>query len=169
MVKEIDGTHIVGHGGSTNGQMSAFEMAPARGFAITVLTNANRGSELHHNVVVWARECYLGVIDREAAELAPGEAQLREYTGRYTAAMNDLDLYLENGALMAQMTPHGGFPKPDSTPGPTPPPTRLSLREGEQVVALDPPFTGGRGEFLRGKDGSIEWLRIGGRICRRQP
>jgi hypothetical protein len=56
----------------------------------------------------------------------------------------------------------------DSKPAPPPPPTRLSLRQGELVVGLDSPFKGGRGEFLRDEDGSIEWLRFGGRIARRE-
>jgi hypothetical protein len=32
------------------------------------------------------------------------------------------------------------------------------------VIALDEPFKDSRGEFLRNPDGSIAWLRIGGRV-----
>ncbi len=169
MVKDIDGVRTVRHGGATNGQLSAFEMVPSRGFAITVLTNANRGVELHGNAVNWALEHYLGLVDPEPAELPRTEEQLREYVGHYAAALNDIDLYLQDGSLMLQSTPKGGFPMPDSKPGPVPGPTRLSIREEEQVLGLDSPFKGSRGEFLRGDGGEIQWLRFGGRIARRLP
>ncbi len=167
MVKDIDGVRTVRHGGSTNGQMSAFVMAPSKHFAVTVLTNANDGSELHGNAVQWALDKYLGLVEPEPAEVAMSEEQLQEFAGRYATALNDVDISLQNGSLIAQVTPKGGFPKADSKAGPVPPPTRLSIREDDQVIALDPPFKGGRGEFLRGKDGEIEWVRFGGRILRR--
>ncbi len=167
MVKDIDGVRTVGHGGATNGQLSAFDMVPSRGFAITVLTNANRGVELHGNTVNWAFDHYLGLVDAEPAVLERSESQLREYVGGYAAALSKIELYLQDGNLMLQATPQGGFPMPDSKPGPTPPPTRLSIREGEQVVGLDSPFKGNRGEFLRDDSGTINWLRFGGRIARR--
>jgi CubicO group peptidase (beta-lactamase class C family) len=168
MVNDIDGTRLVRHGGSTNGQMSAFLMVPGRDFAITVLTNANRGGELHGNAVAWALEAYLGLVEPEAAPLERTAAQLGAYVGRYSAALTDLDLYLQGDELMLRATPRGGFPKRDSKPEAPPSTTRLSLREGERVVSLDSPFKGGRGEFLRGDDGAIEWLRFGGRIARRE-
>jgi hypothetical protein len=36
------------------------------------------------------------------------------------------------------------------------------------VVALHEPFKNTRGEFLRHPDGSIAWLRIGGRVHARE-
>lgn len=167
MVKDIDGVRTVRHGGATNGQLSAFEMVPSREFAITVLTNANRGVELHGNAVNWALEHYLGLVDPEPVELPRSEEQQREYVGHYAAALADIELYLQDGHLMLQSIPKGGFPLPDSKPGPVPGPVRLSIREEEQVLGLDSPFKGSRGEFLRGDRGEIQWLRFGGRIARR--
>ena len=167
MVKDIDGVRTVRHGGSTNGQMSAFLMVPSKEFAITVLTNAQRGTELHGNSVDWALDHYLDLVEPEPAEVTRTEEQINEVVGRYSTALTDVDISRQDGNLVAQVTPKGGFPKAESKPGPTPPPTRLSLREHDQVVALDPPFKGGQGEFLRDKNGKIVWLRFGGRIMRR--
>ncbi len=63
---------IVRHGGATNGQLSAFEMVPERQFAITVLTNANRGVELHGDVTKWALAHYLGARDEEPEAVPDG-------------------------------------------------------------------------------------------------
>jgi CubicO group peptidase (beta-lactamase class C family) len=168
MVKDIGGVRTIGHTGGTNGQLSLFRMVPSRGFAISVLTNANSGSELFGNALHWALDRYLGLEEQYAPELSTSETQLREYAGQYTAALNDVRLYVEDGMLVLQSTPKGGFPMPDSKPGPASPPTRLSIREGEQVLALDPPLKGTQGEFLRDDDGNIVWLRFGSRLARRQ-
>jgi CubicO group peptidase (beta-lactamase class C family) len=168
MVNEIDGTKLVRHGGATNGQMSAFLFAPEHGFAITVLTNANRGVELHGTTVDWALKEYLGLVEPEPPLLERSAEQLAEYAGRYHAALSDLDLSVEDGMLVLQATPRGGFPKPDSKPGETPPPTRLSLHQDERVIGLDAPYKGARGEFLRDANGDIEWFRFGGRIAKRE-
>ena len=65
IVYDIDGTRIVRHGGATNGQLSAFLFVPARRFALTILTNANRGGELHRDITRWALREYLGVGEQE--------------------------------------------------------------------------------------------------------
>jgi hypothetical protein len=39
----------------------------------------------------------------------------------------------------------------------------------DAIIALDEPFRNTRGEFLRDTAGAIAWLRIGGRIQRREP
>jgi CubicO group peptidase (beta-lactamase class C family) len=169
MVKDVGGTRLVRHGGATKGQLSAFVMAPGRGFAITVLTNANRGGELHTEVVKWALEHYLGVVEPAPEPLALSAAELAPYAGRYSAALSDAELSVRDGALTLQVIPKGGFPTRDSPPsGPTPPPVRLALLDGDGVVALDPPLKDSRGEFLRGPDGAIAWFRFGGRIAARQ-
>lgn len=168
MVNEIDGAKLVRHGGATNGQMSAFLFAPEHGFAITVLTNANRGVELHASTVDWALNAYLGLVEPEPPLLERSAEQLNEYAGRYHAALSDLDLTVEDGMLVLHATPRGGFPLRDSKPGEPPPPTRLSLHQDECVIGVDSPYKGARGEFLRDANGAIEWLRFGGRIAKRE-
>ena len=49
-----------------------------------------------------------------------------------------------------------------------PPPTRVAFFADDRLLALDPPFTGGRADFVRHPDGRIAWLRWGGRIAARQ-
>lgn len=167
-IKDLDGVRVIRHGGTTNGQLSAFVLAPSRGFALTVLTNANRGGELHGNAVEWALREYLGVADSAPQPLALSAEQLAPYAGRYRAALSDIELTVRDGDLVAQMIPRGGFPKKDSPAGPTPPPARVGVCADDRVVALDPPYKGARGEFLRDAEGNITWLRFGGRIARRQ-
>jgi len=166
-LRDADGTRIVRHGGATNGQLSAFLFAPARGFALTLLTNSDTGAELNRSVTSWALEHYLGYAEPAQPHIGHSEAELAPYAGHYTTRLNETELYVQDGQLTMQLTPKGGFPYKDSPPNPSPPPTRLAFVGADRVVALDAPSTGLQGEFLRGPEGRIEWFRFGSRIKRR--
>jgi CubicO group peptidase (beta-lactamase class C family) len=159
ILKELGGERLVMHGGATNGQLSAFVMVPARGFALTVLTNADEGSMLHDEVVKWALGHYLGLVEPEATHLTLDAAALDEYLGTYTARLGDLELYVADGQPMARQIPHGGFPDVDSPPSPAPPPSRIAFFAPDGVIALDPPLINMKAEFLRDDAGRIVWLR----------
>ena len=167
ILKEMGGERVVMHGGATNGQLSAFLMVPARGFALTVLTNADEGAMLHDEVVRWALGHYLGLVEPATTHLTLDAAALNEYLGTYTARLGDLELYLDGEQLMARHTPHGGFPDVDSPPSPAPPPSRLAFFAPDCLIALDPPLINMKAEFLRDAAGRIEWLRTS-RLHRRQ-
>jgi hypothetical protein len=68
--------------------------------------------------------------------------------------------------LMVKATPKGGFPDKNSPAPPEPPPSRLTFIAPDRMMALDPPMTNTRAEFLRGEDGHILWLRTS-RLLRR--
>ena len=164
---ERAGEHVVMHGGATNGQLSAFLMVPARGFALTVLTNADEGGMLNEEVVRWTMGHYLGLVEPATTHLTLDAAALEEYLGTYTARLGDLELYLDGEQLMARQIPHGGFPDVDSPPSPAPPPSRLAFFAPDCLIALDPPLINMKAEFLRDAAGRIEWLRTS-RLHRKQ-
>jgi hypothetical protein len=142
-------------------------MVPARDFALTVLTNAEEGSMLHDAVVSWALEHYLGLAEAERTYLTLDAAAQQEYLGLYTARLGHLELYADDGQLMARQIPQGGFPDVDSPASPAPPPSRLAFYAPDRVVALDPPLINMRAEFLRDESGRIVWLRTS-RLHRRE-
>jgi hypothetical protein len=148
--------------------MSAFRMAPERGFAVVALTNAHRGAELHAEVVTSALRAYVGAAAPDPRYRSLSEDQLRDYVGRYDAIIDDVALSVRDGELVLETVRRANAlgTRPEA---PIPPPVRLAFRDEDKVVALDPPMKGNRGEFLRNPDGSIAWLRWGGRIhARRQ-
>jgi len=165
-IQDIGGVRIVRHGGGTNGQISEFMFAPARGFALTILTNANSGGELNEEVTKWALRHYLDVEEPEPAPLDRTDEDLVAYAGRYAAALTAVDLTPRDGALVLEMGYTGAFPADE--PPPVPPPARASLYAEDKLLVLDGPWKSVRGEFLRGPDGNITWLRLGGRIHKRE-
>ena len=167
-LRDVEGTRIVAHGGSTNGQQSAFLLIPSRRFALTILTNSSRGGDLNGDVTRWVLEQYLGLHDRDPESLAATADELAPYTGHYSAAASEIDLTVQGTDLMLQLTPKGGFPTPDTPAEPAPPPVRAALCGTDAILVLDEPLKGLRGEFLREPDGQIAWLRAGGRVMRRE-
>lgn len=163
-----DGIRIVRHGGATHGQVSAFLIAPEKRFALTVLTNGNRGSELHREITQVALEQFLGVHPPEKSTLSMTPAQLAAFAGRYSSSLADIELRVQQGELILQSIPKGGFPDRNSPPGPTPPPSRLAFTREDRVIALDGWSKDVSGEFLRDPSGRIVWFRFGGRVRARE-
>jgi CubicO group peptidase (beta-lactamase class C family) len=164
---DVGGARVVQHGGSWLNQLSTFRMVPEHGFAVVVLTNGHRGAELHGAVSGAALEAYLGLRSEPKPTLPLGEAELREYVGRYDAVLDDVELSLREGVLTLDVVRRadllGARPR-----APDPPPVRLAFEGRDQLRALDPPFKGTRGDFLRADAGEIVWFRWGGRIHRRR-
>jgi len=74
---------------------------------------------------------------------------------------------LEGARLRVESEELGGFPKKDSPPGPTLPPTQAFFYSPERWYVDEGPLKGTRGHFIRGDDGAVRWLRLGGRLYRR--
>ena len=168
MVKDLAGVRTVRHTGGTNGQISVLLLVPARRFALTIVTNADQGSELHSAVVPGALRRFCGIDSAPPAPPARAADALVPYAGVYRGALNDIEITLAEATLSLQTRPKGGFPQRDTPPGATPPPTRIATYDDDTLIALDPPYTDGRGEFLRDKAGAIAWIRFGSRLARRE-
>jgi CubicO group peptidase (beta-lactamase class C family) len=158
LLKDYGTAWAVMHGGATKGQLSAFLMVPSRGFAITVLTNAEEGGILHDAVVARALRHYLDVREPEFVYLDLAPDEMEEYVGAYEAQLGRLDLYTKDGQLWAQLTPKGGFPDIDSPAAPPPPPSRLAFFAPDCAIALDEPLIHTKAEFMRNEN-RIVWLR----------
>jgi CubicO group peptidase (beta-lactamase class C family) len=150
------------HGGGTNGQIALLLLAPARSFAFALLTNHSPGGLQVINAAL------------EAAGLAAGEptpvgdAEIAEFAGVFETAVGRVTLTpLEGGRMRVEDESLGGFPKKDSPPGPQLPPAEAFFYTPERWYIEEGPLKGTRGHFIRGDDGTVRWLRVGGRLHRR--
>lgn len=164
MINEIDGVRIVSHGGGTTGQISSLELVPERDFAIAILTNADRGGLVTQEMSRWALKRYLELEIPDPKPIESSEEELASYTGRYSQPFADIELGMLAGKLVVQWKIKGSFPTKDTPPAPAPPPMSLALCEKDRLLVLNGPAKGGRFEAIRKPDGSIGWLRFGGRI-----
>lgn len=154
---------VLAHGGTTNGQESSFVIVPDRGFAITVLTNADRGDQLHRRIVKWVLRSVLGLAPARHETPAATGALLDEVVGTYTSLIEVLRLARKDSGVTVEYTPTQALRRaaPET---PDLPPLPIDLFEDGGFLVTQGPIAGQRGEFLRGDDGSIRWLRMLGRI-----
>lgn len=164
MLNTLNGIKIVRHGGTTNGQLSAFLMVPERSFAVTVLTNSTRGRELHPSVVRWALERYVGIGQEGVEPIRIERGALESYAGKYRIESTGqiLEVSARNQRLLLQ------FPAPESSGSASarPPIIPVVFYAPDKFAGSSGPYAGVRGDFLRKPSGRIAWLRFGGRLYR---
>ncbi len=169
LLDDMGGARVVKHGGTVNGHMSAFLMLPDHGFAITVLTNGDRGHELEVPVINWAAEYFCGVKAKPPKTRKLKAADLAPFCGSFDfAGEAKLQITATGGGLTGEIiVPDALREKHPDAFAMIPPPTRFSFVADDRVVSTSEPGLGRRGEFVRGPKGDIEWFRWGGRILRR--
>jgi hypothetical protein len=174
LLRDIDGTRVAGHGGTTNGQYSEFTMVPERRFALIAMTNCGpNGPELNRALEKWAFEHYLGMVDVEPERLELGDDALAHFAGHYETIATTVEIVVEDTRLVAhiQIKPEAraalreeGDDSPDEQP---PVPLALLAGPGDQYVVSDGPAKGMRGYFSRAADGGIDGIHMGGRLATR--
>jgi len=159
--------NIVNHGGATNGQIAGLYFIPEAQFALAVLTNSEEGRSITGAALKRALKVYLGVDLVIPEPVETPEEELREYIGKYELPLLAYELKLKKGQLMVHENPRGGFPKPDSPPLPVAPPMRMAFYEKDKLIVLDEPMKNSLGEFLRGPDGKLQYLRLSSRVLKK--
>jgi CubicO group peptidase (beta-lactamase class C family) len=151
----------ISHGGGTWGQLSYLILQPKRSFALAILTNHSpSGLQV---IEAALRAAGLRGPDPEAIDDAP----VAEYAGVYETLGGRLHLQPAGTRLIVEDEPLGGFPTPDTPPPPASPPAEAVFYTPERWLLADGPEKGTRGHFIRGADGAVQWLRVGGRLYRR--
>jgi CubicO group peptidase (beta-lactamase class C family) len=161
MLTSVGDVQFIGHGGGTKGQISWLGIARDRGFALAIVTNHNYGGILGDRVAEAAYEAYLGVRE---PELEPVEIDPAPYLGRYEARMADVELVQTDEGIELRYIPKGGFPTPDTDPGPAPPPAIVRFASEDDLFAVDDTWKGEKMRVLRDDEGRIQWMRVGGRV-----
>jgi len=171
-LRDIGGVRVAAHGGSTNGQESAFEIVPERNFAVTVLTNSATGLQVNRELVNWAKQTYLGLAEEEPPTVALDEAALLPFTGRYVSDMWIIDISPSgDGGLTAKPS----FPPAalesykaisDEPPEPVPGFT-IRMTGDEQYMISDGQYKGMKGSFARA-GGRITGINFAGRLAVKQ-
>lgn len=164
-MREIKGAKMFGHNGATNGQVTSLQISPDHKLAFAILTNGDQGMTLINNVASAILEQYLGVAPTALQPVEMSAAQLQSYTGIYDAPLDSVEVRIEKGEMILQVTDKGGFPAATSPASLTqPPPVRAAFYGEDKIFARDDPYKDARGLFMRDERGEIEWLRMSGRI-----
>jgi hypothetical protein len=164
MIRDVEGTRQLGHGGGTVGQVSLLAMYPEHGLAVAVLTNADEGGAVADDIRDWVVEHFLGLKEAEPTPIEATEEELAAYAGFYTRPFDQIELGMLCGQLVGQMVIKRGFPSQDIPPPPPPSPVSLKLCGTDRLLVARGPGKGSEVDIIRKADGKIGWLRMGGRI-----
>jgi CubicO group peptidase (beta-lactamase class C family) len=147
------------HGGGTNGQVALLLLVPARSYAVALLTNHSPGG-------IQVTDAMLRAAGLAEDDPQPIDVEVDpEYAGVFETAVDRLTLTpLDGGRMRVETESLGGFPTKDSPPGPQHPPAEAFFYTPERWYIDEGPLKGTRGHFIRGDDGSVSWLRVGGRL-----
>jgi CubicO group peptidase (beta-lactamase class C family) len=172
LLKDVDGVRLVQHGGTTNGQLSALVTVPERDFAVTVLTNSGTGGQLHRDVVRWALERCLGVVQTDPEPLPLSAEELAPYAGSYHTANGVLTMTVEGERLVAVVVySEDAMSRLRGIYGehvPEPRPVALRMLPDDRFTVVEGPAKGSRGYFVR-EGGAVSGVDFGGRLAVRLP
>ena len=163
-VDETASVRRISHGGGTAGQISLLTLVPERGFAVAVLSNADRGSVLTRDVTERALKEVLDVKIERPAPIESTEEDLAQYVGAYRRPFADLELGMLGERLIGQISYKQSFPTQDSPLPPPTPPFSLARCEEDRLLVMDGPYADTTADVIRNEDGTIGWIRFGGRI-----
>src|SRR5215207_57259 len=163
LIREVGDLTAYSHGGATNGQQAYFFFVPEKDFACAILTNSDDGGVITAGVFAKALDIYFKAKSKLPKPIETSTVELKEYVGRYKIGTECFDLKVKGRQLIYHHIPLGGFPMPDSPPGPAMPAMRFSFYETDKVIGLDEPYKDALGEFFRDEKGELQFFRIGGR------
>jgi hypothetical protein len=154
------GLTIAEHGGGTNGQISQLRLVPEKQWALAVVTNSGRGGTLNPHVLRTAMDGYFGIKHTQPTRVTVDAAALQEYAGTYRRQFADVNVTVDGDALKLQTVPK--MPGLDGKVPPGGPARRFGFWGKDRLLQLEGPNAGeGGGEFVRGPDGRVAWLRSG--------
>ncbi len=163
-VRFIDGVKVVEHGGSLSGFQVKLKFVPAQRFALAILTNSGRGGVLADRVAEWALDHTFGLRVSSPQPIALPNGALARFAGRYRLAVDDVEevaITVADGGLrrvMKEIDPATGSEE-------TYPPDLLRpIAAREFVVVTQGESEGAQMDFIERGDGSIRFLRMGGRL-----
>lgn len=160
-------TRLVSHGGNiSNLFTSSFDLAPDAQLAVTVLGNSRGSAAVGQELLHWALDHYCDVPAPPPLEpLTLSGSRLVEYTGTYDLDAWLLEVTADDDRLMVQMLLPAGAPEELVAAFQTPPVEYVFVGDDQIAPAGKP--TQAAGDFIRGRDGDVQWLRSGMRMGRR--
>jgi CubicO group peptidase (beta-lactamase class C family) len=161
----FDGEKVIGHGGTTNGFQAHLDIAPSRDFAMVVLTNSGRGAAVYNRIIEWVLEDRLGLKKRKPEVVPLDEDQLAEYAGHYRQPQVDITVTVEGDGLCLDAVRKSALTDTDEEQ--KQPSVHLEPLGNDKFRVTNGATAGSPVDFFRREDGSIRFIRYGGRVSDR--
>jgi hypothetical protein len=130
---------------------------------VAILTNSDDGGIITAGIFNSALDIYFDTKIELPEPIQTPASELKEFVGRYRIGTECFDLKIKGRYLIYHHIPLGGFPTPDTPPGPAMPPMRFVFYEKDKVLGLDEPYKDTLGDFIRDEKSRLQFFRVGGR------
>jgi CubicO group peptidase (beta-lactamase class C family) len=172
LLRDVDGTRLVTHGGTTHGQHSEFVMVPEHRFALISMTNCGpNGPQFNDQLLKWALQEYVGVTLAEPVPVHLSDEELARYVGTYETIVMLCDVTARDGQLvvnlrikpeMVETLREAGHDTDEPQPEM---PLGLLGENDDRYVITDGAAKGMKGYFARDTDGGVNAVHLGGRLA----
>ena len=162
IMNEVGGAKLLWHNGGTNGQCAVLTLAPERGLALGMISNSGNGAVLNERFQKRVLRDFCGVDIPEPQAISSTTDELAQYAGEYIGTMDEIELRMDGGDLMAHIRMVGSFPS-DANEGEQAPSPIARCGEDELLV-IDGPRKHTRADIIRDASGEIRYLRFGARL-----
>jgi CubicO group peptidase (beta-lactamase class C family) len=162
-IRNVGDLTAYAHGGATNGQQAYFAFIPEKDFALAILTNSDDGAIITTEIFTYALELYFNAKSKLPKPIKVPANDLKEFVGKYRIGTECFDIKVKSPYLMYHHIPLGGFPLPDSPPGPSIPAMRFLFYEKDKAIGLNEPYKDMLGDFIRDENRKLKYFRIAGR------
>jgi len=152
---------LISHGGTTLGQTSDYWLAPDQHVGFISLTNANTGHALGRKLSDWLKREVLGLTPQEHPVHIPAPGTLAEFTGSHERVGMSSKITVTQGGEGLILT------LPDDLTGGTRS-APLSFITPDTALISDGELKGYAVEFLRNEQGSVDFIRVAGRLFPRE-
>jgi CubicO group peptidase (beta-lactamase class C family) len=159
-LREINGLRAVEHTGATNGFMGRLCVIPERNFALAIVTNGENGGSVHSAIYSHILQQVVGFRRNPPSPKALDRRQLSRFEGHFYTGLADIRIAMNGTGLVMHRTNIDPFTREVAER----PAARLSPIS-ETIFAIEEgPLSGGFGELILNLDGSVRFLRAGGRL-----
>ncbi len=163
-VEDVRGVRIIGHGGATFGQQALLWIAPAKRFAIAMLTNSSEATQLQNAITRWSWQRFLGVRRPVPRPRAFTDEGAERVVGTYRNTSTELRIASDKRRLLLHQRPlDSGWRKLMQEPPPIPKPVELAFCRSDRLLLLGGPLKDSQIEIL-----GPEWIRFGSRLYRKE-
>ena len=135
-------------------------MIPERNFALAIVTNGENGGSVHSAIYSHILQQVVGFRRNAPSPVALTREQLARFEGHYFTGLADILIEQDGRGLVMHRMNIDPFTREITER----PPARLSPIS-ETIFAIEEgPLSGGFGEIILNADGSVRFLRAGGRL-----
>jgi CubicO group peptidase (beta-lactamase class C family) len=164
--RTVDGATIIEHGGGTNGFITRNTTIPEKQMAFAVFTNSAYGEAAIQAILRWLFKTVAGLDETRPEAVTVPDADLERFAGDYANPMSSAEISVEDGGVRVQVR-STSITTDDEV---VYPPVVYKPFDDLKFIATTGREAGANSQidFILNEDGTIRFVRLGGRLAARQ-